>query len=59
MQLNGNVHATDADVGANGKLTYSIHGNGSALFEIDEDTADVQVIGRLDREEQDRYDLMV
>ena len=52
--------ATDADVGANGAVTYVItEGNEGGKFRVAETTGEVTVAGRLDRETQDRYVLTI
>ena len=52
--------ATDADVGANGAVTYVItEGNVGGKFKIAETTGDITVAGELDRETKDLYMLTV
>ena len=52
--------ATDADIGANGAVTYVIaEGNAGGQFKIAEASGEVTVAGALDRETRDRYMLTV
>ena len=51
------VTATDADLGVNADITYSLQG--SPLFEIGRKTGIVTLLGALDREEQAEYNLTI
>ncbi|XP_076467630.1 cadherin-related tumor suppressor-like [Babylonia areolata] len=52
--------ATDADIGANGAITYVItEGNEGNRFTIAETTGEITVAGKLDRETRDHYMLTV
>ena len=52
--------ATDADMGANGAVTYVItEGNAGGKFKIAETTGEITVAGELDREAKDHYMLTV
>ncbi|XP_032776148.1 protocadherin gamma-B2-like isoform X10 [Strigops habroptila] len=52
------VHATDADAGSNGRVTYSfgnVPGDVRALFSIDGATGEVRTAGHLDFEHKSKY----
>uniref|UniRef100_A0A8D0DTW5 FAT atypical cadherin 2 n=1 Tax=Salvator merianae TaxID=96440 RepID=A0A8D0DTW5_SALMN len=52
------VLATDADVGSNGQITYSIHGSGSEEFRLDPHTGELTTFSSLDREVKSKYQLV-
>ncbi|XP_077042444.1 protocadherin gamma-B5-like isoform X16 [Agelaius phoeniceus] len=52
------VHATDADTGSNGRVSYSFSNVPDAiraLFTVDNNTGEVRTLGPLDFEEKNRY----
>ncbi|XP_064182014.1 protocadherin gamma-A11-like isoform X40 [Anguilla rostrata] len=54
------VSASDADQGSNGKVTYAISNtveNAAELFEIDQDTGVVKLIGNLDYEKEKHFEI--
>ncbi len=53
------VIATDADVGTNGEINFSLSGQGSSSFAIDSTTGLVTVVEVLDRENISSYNLMI
>uniref|UniRef100_A0A3P9L436 FAT atypical cadherin 3a n=1 Tax=Oryzias latipes TaxID=8090 RepID=A0A3P9L436_ORYLA len=53
------VGATDADVGVNAQIQYSLHGSGSQDFSIDPDTGEVKSLVTLDHEKTPSYRLVV
>jgi len=54
------IRARDRDLGYNGKLVYGISdGDDDSLFRIDPETGDLNVVGYLDRETRDEYELNV
>ncbi|TSL89839.1 Myelin proteolipid protein [Bagarius yarrelli] len=53
------VSASDADSQLNGKVSYRLINNNLAIFNIDEVTGVVYVLGSLDREQQGEYSLTV
>ncbi|XP_063060290.1 protocadherin beta-15-like [Engraulis encrasicolus] len=56
------VTATDADEGANGEVTYEfshISDKAARLFSIDETTGEIKVIGQIDYEDKQEYELRV
>ena len=54
------VSATDADVGINGKVTYSIvNGNKGSVFSINANSGQLTLVGPLDREVTPEYTLTV
>ena len=55
----GSVKATDADLGENGRITYSIQGYHSETFSINRVTGELTLVRGLDRETQDRYQFSV
>ncbi|XP_069700620.1 cadherin-89D [Periplaneta americana] len=60
VQLDYLIHATDADIGHHAQFTFTLHGEGSEMFNIDQTTGRVYVKGLLlDREEKAVYLLRV
>jgi hypothetical protein len=60
VMLNHLIHATDADVGHHAQFTFTLHGDGSELFTVDQASGRVFVKGLLlDREEKALYSLRV
>ncbi|XP_077996449.1 cadherin-23-like [Glandiceps talaboti] len=56
----GKVTATDADIGDNGTISYSIvDGNEGDVFNINITSGDIFAVGLIDRETIDTYDLTV
>lgn len=54
------VSATDADVGSNGRITYSlVLGDAGGSFHVNSSTGEVVTAGSIDREEQGSYQLEV
>uniref|UniRef100_A0A3P8T4L6 Protocadherin 2 gamma 28 n=1 Tax=Amphiprion percula TaxID=161767 RepID=A0A3P8T4L6_AMPPE len=53
------VTATDADVGSNGKITYSVSNIASSLFNMDPQTGEMTVTGVLDYEKTKHYEIDV
>jgi hypothetical protein len=54
------IHATDADVGHHAQFTFTLHGDGSELFTVDQASGRVFVKGLLlDREEKALYLLRI
>lgn len=54
------VSATDADVGSNGRITYSlVPGDAGGSFHVNSTTGEVVTAGSIDREEQGSYQLEV
>ncbi|KAK0095053.1 hypothetical protein PV326_009357 [Microctonus aethiopoides] len=51
--------SSDQDIGQNANVTYSFRENPGGKFSIDPITGNVEVVGYLDREEQDEYLLKV
>ncbi|XP_077182634.1 protocadherin Fat 2 isoform X2 [Paroedura picta] len=52
------VSATDADVGSNGQITYSLHGPSSEDFRLDSHTGELTTSMLLDRELKPEYQLV-
>lgn len=60
VTLNHLIRATDADVGHHAQFTFTIHGEGSELFTVDQASGRVFVKGLLlDREEKALYMLRI
>lgn len=60
VKLNYLIHATDADVGNHAQFTFTLHGDGSELFTVDQGSGRVFVKGlTLDREDKHLYLLRV
>ena len=60
VKLNYLIHATDADVGNHAQFTFTLHGDGSELFTVDQGSGRVFVKGlALDREDKHLYLLRV
>lgn len=60
VTLNHLIHATDADVGHHAQFIFTLHGEGSELFTVDQASGRVFVKGLLlDREEKAVYLLRV
>jgi hypothetical protein len=60
VMLNYLIHATDADVGNHAQFTFTLHGDGSELFIVDQGSGRVFVKGLpLDREDKSLYLLRV
>ncbi|XP_076148289.1 protocadherin gamma-A2-like isoform X8 [Alosa pseudoharengus] len=56
------VRATDADLGSNGKITYSITNKGdgiSELFKINESDGEIKVVGDIDFEKVQRFEIHI
>nr|XP_023650004.1 protocadherin gamma-A12-like [Paramormyrops kingsleyae] len=56
------VSATDADEGANGKVTYEIHSlsdKALKMFAVDKNTGEIKVIGNIDYEEESYYEMQI
>ncbi|XP_078621210.1 cadherin EGF LAG seven-pass G-type receptor 2-like [Branchiostoma floridae x Branchiostoma japonicum] len=58
-QLTITIIATDNDVGSNGEIEFSLHGDGSNLFSIDVVSGVVTLTGRLDYEDRSNYNLTI
>ncbi|XP_072557676.1 protocadherin Fat 3a isoform X2 [Paramormyrops kingsleyae] len=52
------VGATDADIGSNAEIQYSLSGFGVEDFYMDEDTGELKTASTLDREQTPRYKLI-
>nr|XP_056703533.1 protocadherin Fat 2 [Euleptes europaea] len=52
------VSATDADVGSNGQIAYSLHGPGAEDFRLDSHTGELTTSMLLDRELKPKYQLV-
>ncbi|XP_042309716.1 protocadherin Fat 2 [Sceloporus undulatus] len=52
------VSATDADVGSNGQVIYTLHGPGSEDFRLDPHTGELTTFALLDRELKPQYQLV-
>jgi hypothetical protein len=60
VKLNYLIRATDADVGNHAQFTFTLHGDGSELFTVDQGSGRVFVKGLvLDREDKHLYLLRV
>jgi hypothetical protein len=60
VTLNHLIHATDADVGHHSQFSFTLHGDGSELFTVDQASGRVFVKGLpLDREEKPLYLLRI
>ena len=53
------VTATDADSGQNAKISYSIQNGTGWIFGIDKDSGEIYTTGRLDREKNEEYNLLI
>ncbi|XP_062826337.1 protocadherin Fat 2 isoform X2 [Anolis carolinensis] len=53
------VSATDADVGSNGQIIYTLHGPGAEDFRLDPHTGELNTFALLDRELKPQYQLVV
>ena len=51
--------AVDDDLGSNGEVKYSLGGDDAKDFKIDSVTGEVKILKSLDREEKDRYEMIV
>ncbi|XP_068182443.1 protocadherin Fat 2 isoform X2 [Antennarius striatus] len=52
------VSASDPDVGANGQVSYSLHGPKADMFHLDHRTGDLFTLGVLDRETEAEHNLV-
>ncbi|XP_062976958.1 protocadherin Fat 2 isoform X2 [Elgaria multicarinata webbii] len=52
------VSATDADVGSNSQIIYSLHGSGAEEFRLDSHTGELTTFALLDRERKPKYQLV-
>jgi hypothetical protein len=60
VTLNHLIRATDADAGHHSQFTFTLHGEGSELFTVDQSSGRVFVKGLLlDREEKALYSLRI
>ncbi|XP_077987551.1 uncharacterized protein LOC144442158 [Glandiceps talaboti] len=53
------VDATDADEGLNAKLLYSFQSGSEGKFSVDIETGELSVLSELDREMNDKYDIVI
>ncbi|KAI8496579.1 hypothetical protein Bbelb_258780 [Branchiostoma belcheri] len=58
-ELNISISASDEDFGTNGDIRFSLHGEGSDLFSIDDMSGVIHLTGRLDYEERSSYNLTI
>ncbi|XP_019636288.1 PREDICTED: protein dachsous-like [Branchiostoma belcheri] len=58
-ELNISISASDEDSGTNGDIRFSLHGEGSDLFLIDDMSGVVHLTGRLDYEDRPSYNLTI
>ncbi|XP_063807494.1 protocadherin Fat 3 isoform X5 [Pseudophryne corroboree] len=52
------ISATDADIGTNAEIRYSLHGPGSENFFLDAESGELKTLAPLDREKIPVYDLI-